>query len=69
MRKKLLDVVVNIFYIHHGKILFRVDRNLFIGTCILLMHVNLVQIYCNFQAQTTVNLAILRLILLAISFC
>ncbi|KAK9960028.1 hypothetical protein ABG768_010105 [Culter alburnus] len=35
--KKLLDVVVNIFYIHHGKYLFRVDRNLFIVVCYLAM--------------------------------
>ncbi|XP_048047607.1 cilia- and flagella-associated protein 99 isoform X2 [Megalobrama amblycephala] len=35
--KKLLDVVVNIFYIHHGKFLFRVDRNLFIVVCYLAM--------------------------------
>ncbi len=38
MHKKLLDVVVNIFYNHHGKKLFRVDRNLFIGKYILLMY-------------------------------
>ncbi|ROJ19169.1 Cilia- and flagella-associated protein 99 [Anabarilius grahami] len=36
-RKKLLDVVVNIFYIHHEKYLFRVDRNLFIVVCYLAM--------------------------------
>ncbi|KAG1972258.1 cilia- and flagella-associated protein 99 isoform X2 [Pimephales promelas] len=35
MRKKLLDVVVNIFYMHHGQILFRVDRNLFSVVCYL----------------------------------
>uniref|UniRef100_A0A673HYH8 Cilia and flagella associated protein 99 n=1 Tax=Sinocyclocheilus rhinocerous TaxID=307959 RepID=A0A673HYH8_9TELE len=35
--KKLLDVVVNIFYNHHGKKLFRVDRNLFIVVCYLAM--------------------------------
>uniref|UniRef100_A0A8C1FYV6 Cilia and flagella associated protein 99 n=1 Tax=Cyprinus carpio TaxID=7962 RepID=A0A8C1FYV6_CYPCA len=35
MHKKLLDVVVNIFYNHHGKKLFRVDRNLFIVVCYL----------------------------------
>ncbi|XP_016129855.1 cilia- and flagella-associated protein 99 [Sinocyclocheilus grahami] len=37
MHKKLLDVVVNIFYNHHGKKLFRVDRNLFIVVCYLAM--------------------------------
>ncbi|XP_077094499.1 cilia- and flagella-associated protein 99 isoform X3 [Siphateles boraxobius] len=37
IRKKLLDVVVNIFYIHHGKILFRVDRNLYNVVCYLAM--------------------------------
>ncbi|RXN11351.1 cilia- and flagella-associated 99 [Labeo rohita] len=35
--KKLLDVVVNIFYNHHGKKIFRVDRNLFIVVCYLAM--------------------------------
>uniref|UniRef100_A0A673K2X8 Cilia- and flagella-associated protein 99-like n=1 Tax=Sinocyclocheilus rhinocerous TaxID=307959 RepID=A0A673K2X8_9TELE len=37
MHKKLLDVVVSIFYNHHGKKLFRVDRNLFIVVCYLAM--------------------------------
>ncbi|XP_056333451.1 cilia- and flagella-associated protein 99 [Danio aesculapii] len=37
MHKKLLDVVVNIFYLHHGKKIFRVDRNLFIVVCYLAM--------------------------------
>ncbi|KTF71888.1 hypothetical protein cypCar_00026539, partial [Cyprinus carpio] len=37
MHKKLLDVVFNIFYNHHGKKLFSVDRNLFIGKLILLI--------------------------------
>ncbi|XP_026141293.1 cilia- and flagella-associated protein 99 isoform X1 [Carassius auratus] len=37
MHKKLLDAVVSIFYNHHGKKLFRVDRNLFIVVCYLAM--------------------------------
>ncbi|XP_073682524.1 cilia- and flagella-associated protein 99 [Garra rufa] len=37
MHKKLLDVVVNIFYNHHGKKLYRVDRNMFIVVCYLAM--------------------------------
>ncbi|XP_067311110.1 cilia- and flagella-associated protein 99 [Pseudorasbora parva] len=35
--KKLLDVVVNIFYMQQGHILFRADRNLFIVVCYLAM--------------------------------
>nr|XP_055029131.1 cilia- and flagella-associated protein 99 [Misgurnus anguillicaudatus] len=35
--KKLLDTVVNIFYIYHGKTLLRVDRNMFIVVCYLAM--------------------------------
>uniref|UniRef100_A0A8C2F9W2 Cilia and flagella associated protein 99 n=1 Tax=Cyprinus carpio TaxID=7962 RepID=A0A8C2F9W2_CYPCA len=37
MHKKLLDVVFNIFYNHHGKKLFSVDRNLFIVVFYLAM--------------------------------
>ncbi|XP_051578308.1 cilia- and flagella-associated protein 99-like isoform X2 [Myxocyprinus asiaticus] len=33
--KRFLEVVVNIFYIHYGDILLRVDRNLFIVVCYL----------------------------------
>ncbi|XP_057199414.1 cilia- and flagella-associated protein 99 isoform X2 [Triplophysa rosa] len=35
--KKLLDTVVNIFYVHQGRTLLRVDRNLFIVVCYLAM--------------------------------